>query len=201
MDCMYGDKRGTGVFIIGRRQLGKTSITINAAEDLMSREKDKLLLCTSKTEEDAKDVILQQKMKFILRNRPLPLRSKQIGRSKSEIHFGVMLTNELGDKEPGGKNMRIVAKAPVPQSLEGNKIRMWFHDEGPITRNLKLLTYKTLPALTGKDGITRKGFFVIAGVAGEFGKYGYDYVDLWNEADELNAIRLLRSWMVRIEYG
>ena len=83
----------------------------------------------------------------------------------------------------------MVVKAPTPESNEGFGARYWFHDEGPKTKNLIELVDYTLPALCGEDGVTRVGVPHITGVAGDFDKFGDDYIELWNNASARDFIR------------
>jgi hypothetical protein len=59
----------------------------------------------------------------------------------------------------------------------------------PVKQKILQLVDNTLPALNGKDGITRVGVPILTGVAGDFDKFGQDYIELWDKAETRDLIR------------
>lgn len=188
-DCLWGDKRGSGIYLLGRRRGGKTSIAMNAMGEVAARERNISMLTTSKSEHDAVNVVIGQKLKFILKGYPLPMRLKEVKSPAGGVHFGVKKKDEIGNVDILGRDNTIYAFSPTPTRLEGQTVRFWFHDEAPKTPHFKQLKEMTYPALADAEGFNRDGFALMAGVAGDFGKFGDDFKTLWKGAEGEGDLR------------
>lgn len=184
----FGDNRGQGIIWLSKRGLGKSAELGHAMNTVISVNKEVTALLTSK-DEDASDSFLQQKVKFNFYRYPSYLRYSEIENNRGVYHVGKKTKDKDGNTIILGNDSRIVSRAPTPESLEGYGARIWGHDESGKTKNLLQLIDNTLPALNGKDGITRVGVPILTGVAGDFDKFGQDYIDLWDKAETRDLIR------------
>jgi hypothetical protein len=202
---LWGNNTGKGIIGLGARGKGKSAKAGHAALSVIQCNKETTVLLTSKDEEAAEKVILGEKIKFEYYRLPEYLKySSDLGNNRSTLHLGKQGKNRQGQPMILGNDSKVVVKAPMPEALEGFGAKYWFHDEGPKTKNLMTLVDYTLPALCDDDGITRIGVPHITGVAGDFGKFGDDYIELWNKADDRNLIRWFVPGWVGVhldEYG
>jgi hypothetical protein len=184
----FGDNRGHGIIWLSKRGLGKSAELGHAMNTVISVNKEVTALLTSK-DEAASDSFLQQKVKFNFYRYPSYLRYSEIENNRGVYHVGKKTKDKDGNTIILGNDSRIVSRAPTPESLEGYGARIWGHDESGKTKNLLQLVDNTLPALNGKDGITRVGVPILTGVAGDFDKFGQDYIELWDKAETRDLIR------------
>ena len=168
--------------------MGKSAELGHAMNTVISVNKEVTALLTSK-DEAASDSFLQQKVKFNFYRYPSYLRYSEIENNRGVYHVGKKTKDKDGNTIILGNDSRIVSRAPTPESLEGYGARIWGHDESGKTKNLLQLVDNTLPALNGKDGITRVGVPILTGVAGDFDKFGQDYIELWDKAETRDLIR------------
>ena len=187
-DLFVGNKR-KGVIEVGRRRSGKSSKLSWFIIFILWALKDIDVLVTSKTEEDAKRVIMQEKIQFMYMNLPIPLKPKCYKMSGGELHLAVKKTDESGNIKMGGRNSKVVAKPPKSTALEGSTPTVWAHDEAPKTNDFLNLFNMTEPALADAEGLVREGFIYVTGVAGDFDEHGEDYKTLWKNAEARDLIR------------
>lgn len=184
----FGDNRGKGIVWLSKRGWGKSAELGHAMNTVISVNKEVSVLLTSK-DEAASDSFLQQKIKFNFYRYPSYLRYSEIENNRGVYHIGKKTKDRDGNTIILGNDSRIVSRAPTPEALEGYGARLWGHDETGKTKNLLQLLDNTLPALNGKDGITRVGVPILTGVAGDFDKFGNDYIELWESAETRDFIR------------
>lgn len=185
----YGDNRGRGVLELGRRRSGKTAKLGWFCLETTRMKQDIDVIVTSKTEDDAQRIIIQDKIKFMYDKSPEYIKADQYKTSKGELWFGRSEKDGGGNLKIAGQNSKILGKTPKPEALEGSTLMVWIHDEGPKTMNLKRLVEYTIPALSDEEGYELFGFPYITGVAGDFDKFGQDFIEIWESAKEWKFIR------------
>lgn len=184
----FGDNTGKGIIWLSKRGLGKSAELGHVMNTVVSVNKEVSVLLTSK-DESAAESFLQQKVKFNFYRYPSYLRFSELENNRSVYHIGKKTKDGDGNTIILGNDSRIVSRAPTVEALEGYGAKVWGHDEAGKTKNLLQLIDNTLPALNGKDGMTRVGVPIITGVAGDFDKFGSDYIELWEKAETRDFIR------------
>lgn len=184
----YGDiKKGTGVIELGKRNTGKSAGLGFAAATIINTEDVSNILMTSKGEKDGKD-FLEDKVKFPMYKLPFYVRSTGNTDNRSILHVGEKTKNAYGHSIIYGRDSYFVTVAPSAEGVEGLGGRMWMHDEAPKTKDLKHLATNAFPALLNEYD-EREGVAWITGVAGDFGKFGNDYIDMWDNAQAYELVR------------
>ncbi len=184
----FGDNRGKGIIFLSKRGLGKSAEMGHLANTVISVNKECSVLVTSKDEKAGTD-FLMEKVKHSYYKYPPYLKFSTRFDDRQVMHIGKKDKDRDGNIIILGNDSKILTKAPTPEALEGKGAKLWIHDEAGKTKDLLLLTDNTLPALNGEDGFTRVGVPIITGVAGDFDKFGSDYIELWNKAEMRNLIR------------
>lgn len=185
--CIYGESiftgnnSGKGVVAVGKRGEGKSAKIGSMALSVASCNKSTTVLLTSKSEATAQDSLLKEKVKFPYYRLHDYIKHKKLLDNRDELY--------LGDGNGKGIDSHILVKAPIPEALEGFGAKLWVHDEAGKTRDLLRLLENSLPILNGEDGFTRVGFPLVIGVAGDFDKFGSDYIELWNNSATYDFIR------------
>jgi hypothetical protein len=200
--CLYGKSRlwggnkSKGIIGLGARGKGKSSKAGAAAISTIQCNKETTVLLTSKDEAAAEKQLMQEKIKFTYYRLPEYLRFSEISNNRGMFHIGKTVKNKFGFTEVLGNDSKIIVKAPTPEANEGFGAKLWVHDEAGKTKNLIELVDYTLPALCGTDGFTRDGVPYLLGVAGDFDKFGRDYIELWEKADSRDLIRwFIPGWI------
>lgn len=195
--CLYGKsrsykdvKKGTGIIELGKRNTGKSAGLGFAAATIINTEDVSNILMTSKGEKDGKD-FLEDKVKFPMYKLPFYVRSTGNTDNRAILHVGEKAKNQYGHSVIYGRDSYFVTVAPSAEGVEGLGGRMFIHDEGPKTKGLKDLATNAFPALLNEFD-EREGVAWITGVAGDFGKFGSDYIDMWDNA---SAYELLRRFI------
>lgn len=178
---MYGNNSGKGVVAVGKRGEGKSAKIGALALSVASCNKSVTVMLTSKSEATAQDSLLTEKVKFAYYRLPNYVKHNAFLNNRGELY--------LGNGGGTGIDSKILVKAPVPEALEGFGARLVVHDEAGKTPKLLQLLENSLPILNGEDGFTRVGFPLVIGVAGDFDKFGSDYIDLWNNANAYDFLR------------
>lgn len=178
---MYGNNSGKGVVAVGKRGEGKSAKIGALALSVASCNKSVTVLLTSKSEATAQDSLLKEKVKFPYYRLPSYIKHNALADNRNELY--------LGSGGGLGIDSKILVKAPVPEALEGFGSKLWVHDEAGKTQKLLQLLENSLPILNGEDGFTRVGFPLVIGVAGDFDKFGSDYIELWNNAKSYDFLR------------
>jgi hypothetical protein len=184
----FGDNRGKGIVWLSKRGLGKSAECGHIINSVISVNKETNALVTSKTEDSGIE-FLNEKVKNSYYKLPQYMRFSELGNNRNIFHIGKKTKTKDGYTVILGNNSKIITRAPVVESLEGLGAKIWVHDEAGKTKDLLELIDNTLPALNGEDGFTRVGVPIITGVAGDFDKFGQDYIELWDKADARNMIR------------
>lgn len=187
--CIYGDLKGKGMVYIGRRREGKSNKMGNLMNHQVIRRKGITMVISSKTEDDAADVILQGKVMYAFDRLPIELKPDVLKRSGAETYFARKERDAKGNVVFEGKHNHIIASTPKSVAIEGNTLAIWIHDEAGKTENLQSLADNSLPALADAEGFKREGFALIVGVAGDFDKHGDDFKMLFNAGDSYDLIR------------
>ncbi len=199
----FGDNTGKGIIFLSKRGLGKSAECGHMINTVISVNKEVTALLSSKDEE-ASNSFLSEKVKFNFYRYPGYLRYSEVENNRGVYHIGKKQKDKDGNTVILGNDSRVVSRAPTSEALEGYGARLWIHDESGKTKDLLKLVDNTLPALNGKDGITRVGVPILTGVAGDFDKFGNDYIELWNDAEIRNFLRWFVPGFVGIhvdEYG
>jgi len=193
---MFQNKKGVGLIGVGRRRVGKSFQAGHAMNSLASLKDNIEIIATSK-DETSINGFMKNKVKFVYSKYPGPMKhSTKAGWSIKHVHFGDLGKDEYGNQIIKGRDSVIRGFPPTPEKIEGEGIMMWFHDEGPKTKNLRTLIDYTLPALADDEGFDRAGFFYTTGVAGDFGKFGGDFEQLIKDAKRLNCeVLLIPGWV------
>lgn len=177
---IHGDLQGKGLVAVGKRGEGKSAKIGSLALSVISTLKSTNVILTSKDDKTGQD-LLRDKVKFTYYRLPEYLKHNTALDNRNELY--------LGDGKGLGVDSRIVVRAPEPQALEGQGARLWVHDEAGKTKDLVSLLENSLPLLNGEDGFTRVGFPILIGVAGEFDKFGTDYIRIWENYQTYNFVR------------
>lgn len=192
--CLFGKsrfhqeiKKGTGVIELGKRNIGKSAGLGFVGVTIINLIDATNVLMTSKTEDDG-EKFMKNKVKFPLYRLPWYARSKSNTDNRSTIHTGEKIKNPYGHIQIIGRDSYFNTTAPVAEAIEGEGGMLWIHDEGPKTKGLKPLMVYTLPALLG-DNDERDGVPWITGVAGDFSKFGQDYIEIWEHAAVYDFVR------------
>lgn len=189
-DGLYGDNRGKGVILVGRRRWGKSYSLANAmyATAIHNRYTD--IGFTSKTEKDMQEFFAKV-FKTGYDNLPDFLRAGTVSNTQDKIEFAVKVKQKDGSYRKDGLNTTIFGRSPEPTSFEGKGLRMVVYEEpgkwdaGQLQQNWSY----TLPALASDDGITRQGVPILAGTAGDIGLNGDDFKTFWYKAEEYELER------------
>ena len=147
------------------------------------------VIVTSKTEEDAKRVLISEKLQFIYQHLPTPLKPTILSTSMSTFHLGKREKDESDNTIITGRNSKVVAKSPKPEALEGGTLWAWICDEIGKIANLYDLYSLTNPALFDANGLKREGLVILTGVAGDMEKFS-DVLTLWKSAKEEQLTRI-----------
>lgn len=193
--CLYGKNNGKGVVAVGKRGEGKSAKIGSMGLSVISTNPSTNVLLTSK-DEVAGQKLLLEKVKFPYYRLNEYLRHPAKLDNRDELL--------LGTGKGGGINSQCLVRAPVPEALEGQGARLWVHDEAGKTKDLLAFIENSLPLLNGEDGFTRVGFPLVIGVAGDFDKYGTDYIELWDKAQSYDFLRwFIPGWagMFLDEFG
>lgn len=187
--CLYGKNNGKGIVAVGRRREGKSAKLGSMALSIISTNPSTNVLLTSKDEALAKS-LLEEKVKFPYYRLPEYLKHPARLDNRDELF--------LGGNKGSGINSKCAVRAPVPEALEGQGAKLLVIDEAGKIKDLLRLIENSLPLLNGEDGFTRVGLPLIIGVAGDFDKYGTDYIQLWNNADSYNFLKwFIPGWAGR----
>lgn len=194
--CARGDNErydgyfGSGIIEIGRRRLGKTSRVGGKIYHDMVFESHIDIIVTSKTEEDAADQIIGQKLMFFFDNLPSRLRPSVLHRPSGLLHLGEKLPdpNNKRGYRIGGRNTRVFSKASRPEASEGNTINSWYADEIGKTDNFEDTLLMIYPALADEEGYNIEGFRYLTGVSGDMGKFP-DAERIWKNAEDYGLVR------------
>lgn len=203
--CIYGDNdyfKGflhKGILEVGRRRSGKSSKIGQIVLELLRRHKDVDILVTSKTEDDADRVIIGDKVQYMYQKMPLPLKPSELKTNNGELYLAKRSKDEAGNTILKGRNSRVFSTASKPEGGEGSTIIAWIHDEGPKTPKFMAMFLQVIEALNDADGWQREGFFYGTGVAGDFDKFGTDYITIWNSAPNYQLIRWFTPMWVGLE--
>jgi hypothetical protein len=203
-ECIYGSKQGTGIVTVGRRGLGKSNRFGNITINIMLVERNKNIVISSKREDDAQNIILVQKVQYAYDKLPIPMRPDILNMNKGNLMQGKWEKDAGGQKRRVGKLNNVYAYGPKVTGVEGTTLRAWLHDEAPKTENFSQFVNMSLPALRGKNGMSREGFAMFTGVAGDFGKHGDDFIGIWNDSKAMNFIKIFEpgwvSWSADTRY-
>lgn len=185
----YGDNRGKGVVLMGRRRWGKTYVVCNLAYNTAARNPHCEIGLTSKTEDDAIS-FLNDKLKFGYSGLPQFLRMRSgVSNSGNMLAFGRKVKDKEGNVVKKGNTALIMARAPVPAALEGTGLKLFIVNEAGKTERLEQLLNYVLPACNGQDGLTRVGVPLLEGTAGDMDAVGEDYKNIWDKADAYDFLR------------
>lgn len=188
----YKDVKGKDILTLGARGKGKSAkIGCNAITECVFSENMNQFLF-SKDEATIKD-FLKEKVNLPYSTIPEYIRPK---------NHSVLMSFGIG-KDPETRSF-IVGKVPVPEKAEGGGARIVYYDEAPKTKNLLQIKDMTDGCLLGEDGFTKEGISILTGVAGDFGKFGTDYIDMWVNPSQHNVVRwFIPAWvgMAVDEYG
>lgn len=191
--CVNGDNQffegnhKKGVIEIGKRRSGKSAKIGYAILHWLTTRLGIDIVVTSKTEDDAADVIIGQKVQFMYDNFPIRLKPKIYRRNRGLLHLGDKIRTAAGFSV-GGVNSRVFANASRPESTEGQTLFAWIADEIGKTKDFQHILDMNLPALMGKDGYNREGFCYLTGVAGDMSKFP-GAKNVWNQAESYGLIR------------
>lgn len=135
---------------------------------------------TSKTEDDAKELF--KKVKFIYDNLPIWMKATtSAGNTATSLVFGWKEKDARGNWMLKGLQSEIKVKAPTETGWEGFALRKWCCDEaGKILGLKQLFSYANDTMMIGNR---RVGTPVVFGTAGDIGKEGKDFKDIWYNAD------------------
>lgn len=186
----YSGYFGSGIIEIGRRRLGKTSRIGGKIYHDMVFEKDIDIIVTSKTEADAADQIINQKLMFFFDRLPYRLRPSVLHRPLGLLHLGKKVSDP-GNKKGfriGGKNTRVFSRASRPEASEGNTINSWYADEIGKTAGFEDTLLMIYPALADEDGYKIEGFRYLTGVSGDMADFP-DAERIWKSAEDFGLIR------------
>ena len=184
----FEDNSGKGIIYLSRRGFGKSATLGSAAISTISTRKEVTTLLTSKDEKDV-EKFLQEKVKMTYYKMKPYLRFSELTNNRGNFHIGKETQTKDGLTLVAGNNSKMVCKAPTLASLEGGGAILAEIDEAGKIKGLVDIIDNLLPALCGKDGITRVGLPLVAGVAGETDVYGTDYGDLWEKAKERDFLQ------------
>lgn len=184
-DGLYGDNRGWGVIMIGRRRWGKSYSLANAMYATAIHNPYSEIGITSKTEDDMRKFI-SDVLKTGYDNLPQFLRATtQAGNSQSRMEFSKKIKDKHGNVKKVGLNSVIFGRSPEPTSFEGSGLRLLVYEEpgkwapGQLRQNWSYAE----PALAADDGIRRQGVPLFAGTAGDIDDNGDDLKDFWYNAE------------------
>lgn len=188
----YHDIRHKDIMSLGARGKGKSAkIGVNAiTEAVFSNNMNQFLF--SKDETTIKD-FLREKVNLPYGTIAEYLRPK---------YNSTLMTFGIG-KDTDTRSY-IMGKVPVVEKAEGGGAKIVYYDEAPKTRNLLQIKDMTDGCLLGEDGFTKEGTSIFTGVAGDFGKFGTDYIDMWSNPDSYNVVRwFIPAWvgMACDQYG
>jgi hypothetical protein len=190
-DGLYGDNRGKGLILMGRRRWGKSAGLSNAMYNAALHNPHARIGFTSKDEETV-DIFFKDSLKTGYDNLPSYLRmTSAAGNSSRRMYFAKKVKKNDGTHDFVGKQSIIFGRAPTETAFEGTGIRMFAIDEigkyaaGMLSRMWSL----TAPALAADDGITRLGVPVLTGTAGDMDTNGDDAKKFWDKADDYGLIR------------
>ena len=186
-DKFFGDNRGKGIVVLGSRAKGKSAKLGYTAYSVACTNEATSVLMTSKDLETI-ELLFEERVKYLHAKIPEYLRPETKTINRDEIGFQT--------KNGGGLNSSIILRAPQPQALEGYGGKLWCHDEAGKTKNLIDLFNRTESCLLADDGFTRIGVPILTGVAGEFDKYGSDYIEIWDKAEDHRLINwFIPAWV------
>lgn len=179
----FGDNRGWGVVCLGSRSKGKSAKLGHTAYSVACTNEATGVLMSSKDLETI-ELLFDERIKYLHSKIPDYLRPETSTFNRDEMRFNT--------KGGGGLNSSILLRAPQAQAFEGYGGKLWCHDESGKTKSLIDLFARTESCLMGTDGFTREGVPILTGVAGEFDKYGSDYIDIWENASKYK----LKNWFI-----
>lgn len=180
----YHDMRGKDIMSLGARGKGKSAkIGVNAiTEAVFSENMNQFLF--SKDETTIKD-FLREKVNLPYGTIPEYLRPK---------YNSTLMTFAIG--KDSDTRSYIMGKVPVIEKAEGGGAKIVYYDEAPKTKNLLQIKDMTDGCLLGEDGFSKEGTSIFTGVAGDFGKFGTDYIDMWTSPDSYGIIRwFIPAWV------
>ena len=194
----FGNKRGKGVIEVGKRGSGKSNrISLGAVTICSLRDASDVGF--SANSDDTVSKFLVDKVKFLWSNLPNALRARVSRNSTYHMFFGEEEVDDRGNRILRGRNSNIIARSPSPEAFESLGLSAWFHDEGPKTKQLLKILQMTDPCLADDDGFTREGFVWITGVAGDFDKFGADFIEIWDAYEAYNLERVFIPGWVGME--
>ena len=179
----YPNLKGKDILTLGARGKGKSAkIGINSLTECLFNENMNQFLF-SKDEATIKD-FLREKVVLPFGTLPEYIQPK---------YHSVLMSFAIG-KDIDTRSY-IVGKVPVVEKAEGGGARIVYYDEAPKTKNLQQIKDMTDGCLLGEDGFSKEGVSILTGVAGDFGKFGTDYIDMWTKYRENYARWFIPAWV------
>lgn len=192
-DCFQGYHK-KGILALGRRRSGKSSKVGCIVNHQLRTKKDANYVLTSKNEDDA-NMIIEEKVAFQFDSQPVAIKPDVLRRSGGVLHLGSRAKDAAGNPIVKGRNMKVLSKATKPTSIESGTLIGWIHDEAPKTKKFLPMFRRAIEALNDEEGLTREGFFLGIGVAGDFDVHGKDFIQIWKSAHSYGLVRwFIAGW-------
>lgn len=178
----YGHLKGKDILTVGARSKGKSAkIGINAITEAVFSENMYQFLFSK--DSDSIDDFFKNKIVLPYSTLPEYIKPKHHSIVKS---FGV--------GKDALERSYILGKVPVVEKAEGGGAKIVYYDEAPKTKNLFQIKEMTDGCLLGDDGFTKEGISIITGVAGDFDKFGTDFIDMWTEQKSYFSRWFIPAW-------
>lgn len=175
------DGNGWGMMCVKRRRAGFSWMeAADVLHDAITKPMRHFGM-TSKTETDA--IELFKKVSFIYDNLPAFLRPTIASKTSKSILFGIKTKDEKGNPIISGHRSEIVLRAPTDTSWEGYALKKLIIDEAPKINSGNLKQIFSYAEATMLQGTKRLGIPVIFGTAGDVGKEGKEFMEMWYTAD------------------
>lgn len=174
IEAQHASKEWGGISVKRRRVGASWMVAWDVLHDCITNPLFKVGM-TSKTEADAKELF--RKVVFLYDNLPEFLQAEIFSKTQSSIEFAERGPN----KSKSGLRSEIIVKAPTDTSWEGSALRKLVFDESGKISNLKAMVSLAEPVLN--VGTRRVGTPIIFGTAGDIGKEGKDFCEMWYNAE------------------
>lgn len=170
---IYNKYQGKDVLTLGARGKGKSSkIGVFAQTQAMFNPMSNQFLFSK--DADSLDGFFYEKMVLSYSSLPQYI-------TKTSRYLKSHKTFSLG--KTYNNTSFIIGKVPVAEKAEGGGAFIVYYDEAPKTKDLEQIKSMTDGCLLAEDGFSKLGVNILTGVAGDFGKFGNDYIRFWDKYD------------------
>lgn len=188
-------KDAKGMIFIGPRQSGKSEF-FGAKQYHTALVKNNIDMHYNAHRESASKKYLENKVKIPSTYLPHSLKLTMEVDNILKIKYGKKAKKSKGGVMYG-KNNIITVSAPSEKMIDGDTLYLWVCDEGPVVPDFESVFTSTKNTIWNPyRPKNRWGYFLTGGVAGEFDDENVGFMNVWDNADLLDMVRIfIPGWV------